>query len=339
MRRNRLIFYTAWILSLVGISFVGGVVSYGLFCALTLLPAVMYAYLIFVLIKFSFYQELSAKYVTCRTPVTYYFTLQNETAFAFARVRVLFYEFGVDHGELDQNAEYELMPHSGHTVSTNIVCRYRGEYQIGVRKVVITDFLHLFSITYKNPNPFKVNVLPAVEFPSGDMEDVRALFAGNSANRVPETRDIPVRPYVEGDPLRSISWKATARTQKLMTAQMTSEEHSSVHILLDTKRYSERPEEYLPAEDSLLTRLITLVIFYAEQHTCVDVCYSSQGLQQLTLKSMRDFDAFYAAISAVMFTPDSDIEAVRSEVLGRSRIDGSDIIILRDPQSVKEVGL
>lgn len=338
MRRNRLIFYAAWILSLVGISFFGGVVSYGVFCALTLVPVVMFIYLLFVLFSFRFYQQLGQKYVTCRTPVTYYFTLQNETAFAFARVRVSFYEFGADYGDLDKDEEYELLPYSGRTITTSIVCKYRGEYEIGVRKVIITDFLNLFRLTYKNREPLKVNISPAVEFPNGDMTVEQPLFSHHTIISAPETRDILVRPYIDGDPLRSINWKATAKSGRLMSASMTSEEHSSVHILLDTLRRSAEPEEYLPLEDELLTRLITLVLYFIDQRVSVEVYYSSSGQNnRIALRSMREFEEFYTAVSAIRFTSDVDIDMIKCDLLRSGMVPESDLIVLRSGEGSEEV--
>ena len=48
MKRNRLIFLILWILSLVGISFFGGPVSYGFFTVFTLIPVICLFYLVLV---------------------------------------------------------------------------------------------------------------------------------------------------------------------------------------------------------------------------------------------------------------------------------------------------
>ena len=337
MRRNRLIYYFTWILSLVGISFYGGVVSYGIFCALTLLPVIMYAYLLFVLRGFTIYQQLGSKNVVSRTPVSYYFTLQNETKLAFARLKVTLFEFGVDYGNLRRDEEYELMPEKGHTVTTNIVCRYRGEYEIGVKQVIITDFFNMFRITYKNPSPLKVNVFPAIEYPSEEMELEQPLFASSMAHNAPEMRDVLVRPYTEGDPLRSINWKATAKNLRLMTAKMISEERSSVHILLDTKRIGEEPAQYLPREDELLTRLITLVIYFANKNIGVEVSYYSHGMQHVMLKSMLKFEEFYSSISSVVFVPDIDIGAIRTDMLKRGVVSETNLFVLTQQEQGTEV--
>ena len=45
MRRNRIIWFCLWILSLVGISFYGGIISYGFFIAVTITPVFSLFYL------------------------------------------------------------------------------------------------------------------------------------------------------------------------------------------------------------------------------------------------------------------------------------------------------
>lgn len=336
MRKRRLLFYLLWILSLVGISFYGGVVSYGLFYALTLLPVILYAYLLAVRIGFTVYQQLGNKYVVSRTPISYYFTLQNETPLAFARLKVLFYEFGVDYGELKREDEYELMPRSGQKVSTNIACRYRGEYAIGIEKIVITDFLGLFSVIYKNREPLRVNVAPAIEYPGKDINPENALFSGNSSQNNPEMRDVTVRPYLPGDSLRSINWKATAKNRKLMSANRIAEEHSSIRILVDTRRYRENPEEYLPAEDAVLTRLITLVLYFVGRNIRTEVSFYSGSLKQVSLSGMQQFEEFYAAVSGINFSTDTDMEAVYAQIMRENQIGEADVLYLRQYEPGEE---
>lgn len=313
MKRNRLIFLLTWILSVVGISFFGGTVSYGFFWTLTLLPFVMLAYLLFVFLGFKIYQQLNSKDVVSRAPVSYYFTLQNESIFAFARIRVSFFEFGVDYGDLDRDREYELMPYSGYKTTTGIICKYRGEYNIGIEKIIITDFFNLFKLTYKNPEPLKINVLPAVEYPEDSMVDINSLFLNSVSQNNPTVRDLLVRPYSNGDSFRSINWKASAKNQKLMVANMISEEQNSVKIVLDTIRRSETMEEYLPYEDELLTRLISIVLYFISRHINVEVSYLSQGENHIAINGMEQFNDFYTQIAAVVFDSENEFAFSRHE--------------------------
>ena len=61
MLRNRLILAALWILSLVGISFLGGPVTYGFFAVMTLIPVILLIYLLLVLARFKIYQYLESK--------------------------------------------------------------------------------------------------------------------------------------------------------------------------------------------------------------------------------------------------------------------------------------
>ena len=63
--------------------------------------------------------------------------------------------------------------------------------------------------------------------------------------------DIIVRDYVEGDSLKQIHWKATAREQKLKVRIMTGKENQKIAIFCDTKRYSEDMREFLPLENKI----------------------------------------------------------------------------------------
>lgn len=47
-----------------------------------------------------------------------------------------------------------------------------------------------------------------------------------------------LREYVQGDPLRAINWKATARSQKLVTQVFSEEQHLDIMLVLDVGRTS-----------------------------------------------------------------------------------------------------
>ena len=143
------------ILSLVAISFYGGAVSYGLFFACTLVPVISFAYLILVFFQFRIYQEIESRSIVCKQPMPYYFVLQNSTVFAFSSISAKLFSGLSFVMDMPDNEEYELLPGDRHTVQTKLVCKYRGEYEVGVKEIVITDFLRLFRFRYKVPGTIK----------------------------------------------------------------------------------------------------------------------------------------------------------------------------------------
>ena len=113
MKKNRLFLLFVWILSLVGISFYGGPVSYGFFLMVTMVPVISVIYLICVFLRFRIYQKLESKTLVCNQMVPFYFTLQNEDYFTYSGVRVSFFSsFCTIHG-LEDNREYELLQIQG----------------------------------------------------------------------------------------------------------------------------------------------------------------------------------------------------------------------------------
>ena len=146
MRRNRIIWATLWVASVVLISFYGGPVSYGIFAVLTLTPVISLAYILLVLARFKIYQYFECPEIVSRHVIPFYFTLQNEDFFAFSGVRVNFYsDFSAIEG-LSDDIEYELLPGTKIKKETGLICRYRGEYEVGIRSVVLQDHLRLFSV-------------------------------------------------------------------------------------------------------------------------------------------------------------------------------------------------
>lgn len=160
MRKNRIIWFCLWVLSLVGISFRGGAVTYGFFIALTLVPPVSLLYLLAVYAMFHIYQELERRFVTVNEPVRYRFALVNECPLQFVSIRVRFFSSFSSITDLDDETEYELRPHTRIEKETRLICRYRGEYEIGIREIEIQDYFRLFRIRYRNKECIHAVVKP-----------------------------------------------------------------------------------------------------------------------------------------------------------------------------------
>lgn len=314
MRRGILL--GMWLLSLVAISFYGGAVSYGFFFGVTLLPVVTAVYLLCVYFRFKIYQRLESRNVVCGQPVPYFFVLQNDDHFAFASVGVrLFSSFSFVE-KLPDGISYELLPGDKYTFETKLVCRYRGEYEVGVKEIVITDFLRLFRVSYRVPETIKALVMPRVVRVDAlqCIADIQALLQ-REAYRVQTEPDVVVRDYVPGDALKQIHWKATARAQELKVRTRTGEEKAGIAILCDTKRYSADNREYLPLENKMLEVLLALTVYFASQNMACAVCYGQRGLVRRHVQDLRDFDAFYRQAAAIDFAKEESVEETGRQAL------------------------
>lgn len=320
MKRNRIILFLLWVLSLVGISFYGGPVSYGFFIMMTLLPLLSLLYLLAVRWRFSIYQKLEGKTFVADHAIPYFFTLQNEEWFAFASVRVFFYSDFSSVLDLADGEEYELLPGTGISRDTSLLCRYRGTYKVGIKSVEITDFLRLFRMRYKNPEPLEVTILPNVVTLS-DLTNVnltriltRDLPFGNN---VP---DVSVRDYAAGDPRNRIHWTATAREQKLLVRRTTGEDQPSVAILLGTCRISDNPADHLPVENRMLEISLALARFFLGKRIPVRAYHCDAAFRAASVTDSAAFDAYYKVCSDLLFHASQSDRRLFAEAVKRPEI-------------------
>lgn len=310
MKKNRLFLLFIWILSLVGISFYGGPVSYGFFLMVTMVPVISLLYLLCVFLRFRIYQRLESKTLVCNQKTPFYFTLQNEDYFTYSGVRVSFFsDFCTIHG-LEDATEYELLPGTGIRRETGLVCKYRGEYEVGIEKVCIRDCFRLFQFTYRNKETLRVEVKPDRVQLSG-IKGVDALLAATKECRQRATEpDVLVRNYVPGDDVRQMHWKATAASGELMVRGRTGEEQQGVSIFLSTCRFGKEQREYLPPENKLLETALALTFYFVNQKLPVRTCYWAGKPVETVTDSLDKYDGYYEQLSAVSFQEDYTEEAL-----------------------------
>ena len=309
MKRNRIIYAILWILSLAGISFFGGAVSYGIFYMLTFLPFVLLIYLLFVYFFFHIYQQIGNKRLVAGHMEPFYFTLKNEYHFGFCSIKVRFFSSFSDISGLDDDMEYELLPGKGIKKNTQLVCKYRGEYEVGIKNVEITDFLRLFRIRYNNRETQRVYVRPDLidlsEIKSLDLS--QTMFKNSMVN--PIEPDILVRKYQAGDDVRQVHWKASARSGELLVRKMTAQEREGVTILMGSRRVSDEMAEYLPLENKMLELTIALTYFFVRKNINVHTLYyMDSALHEEITEGVHGFEGFYEKMSSVSFSKESDEE-------------------------------
>lgn len=316
MKLHRWILLVLWILSLVIVSFYGGAVSYGLFFGVTLLPAISLLYLVFVYRSFKLFQKIESRNIVVGQPQSYYFVLQNDSFFAFTSVSVkLFSSFSYVE-KLPDGIEYELLPGDKFPYETKLVCKYRGEYEVGIKEILITDFFRLFRFRYAVPSTIKALVLPKIVRVKelGSIADIPLLSRQTSVFMQTEP-DSTVRDYMEGDALKQIHWKATARRQAFMVRNKTGEEKQGISILCDTKRFSDDNKDYLPVENKILETLLALGFFFTEKNIPIFVYYGQNGMVCYPVKEMSDFDAFYQNTAAIQFDKEEDTHSILAQAM------------------------
>ena len=328
MRRNRIILYSLFVISLVIISFYGGPISYGLFYLILLIPLSSLAYLLYVFFKFGVYQQVIIKDIVVGTQVPFYFTLKNDGHISFAGVKVRFFSFFSSINNLENDLEYELLPGTGITKETTIVCKYRGEYEIGIKTLEITDFFRLFTFKYKPLEVVRVKANPAIVYVDELRTlDMNLIFPKEDLNGL-DYPDVVVRDYNNSDPMKLINWNATARECSLKVRKMIGEEKNVIGILMDTKRYSDEEKVYLPAENKVLEIVIALSMFLARRNISTRIHYLSPELISSDLNGLGRFNDFYATVSQVRFDKENDTDRLCGHAMRVLDATGTQIVVM-----------
>lgn len=328
MRRNGFIWLALWLLSLVAISYYGGTVSYGFFYTMTLIPIFSLLYLFYNIAFFRIYQYTDGRGFVVNDAVPYSFKLINEFHLPFVGIRVKFFSPFSTISDLSDKTEYELMPGSGITRETTLVCHYRGEYEIGIKEVIVTDYFRLFSIKYKNNESKRVIVAPQlVKLNSLGSFQVTSKDSLSKKDKL----DIVSREYVNGDDVRFINWNQSAKTGTLMTREKTGEDGNGVSIIMDSCRYSKDPYVYLPVENKILELTLAIAMFFCEKNIGISewhLTHKEVGASQYNAQSSNQFAAFYTYMSSVIFDSDNSQEALFGNLMRNDEVMESAVVYM-----------
>ena len=305
---KRIILFIAWITSLVLISLVGGKISYGIFITLTLIPLLSLVYLFIVNLTFRIYQELGTRTVVAGERTDYLFKIRNSSVFAYSGIKVELYSnfFSVD--ELPNNIEYELLPEEEICFKTQLSCKYRGQYEVGVKRVIIHDFFRLFTWKHNSMSTLNAIVQPKYFIPESlkCLDNISSLKASSEKSGA-DYPDAVVRDYLRGDSIRHIHWKSTAKTGSLKVRNFYSVNNEGIRLYLNTKRISNDIMVFLPAEDKILSVMLSIVAFFAYRNTAVNICFDEfNSHTDMEIATPKQFNDLYGRISELAFSSSMD---------------------------------
>lgn len=302
MWKNRIIWFVLWILSIVGISFYGGAISYSFFFMMTAIPFISLLYLLCVYSFFKVYQNVESKTLVVDQQMPYLFMLKNEMFFGFTSVKVRYFSSFSDIVDLDDNVEYELLPKNGIEKQTMLICRCRGQYEVGIKTIEVQDFLRLFRVTYHNESTVKVEVRPKLVYLNTlpEIDETRKMEAETNIEAEP---DVLVREYVAGDDLRRMHWGLSAKNQKYMVRKNIGERQRTLGILLDTNRYEDSMHQYIPVENKMLELYLAVSLYCTNHKIPVNAYYMDQQFHADEIRELPQFELLYDKMSKIDFRP------------------------------------
>ena len=321
MNRRLIIYILLLLTALIGISFFGGPVTYLFLWTLFLLPLFSVLYIAYVMVFLKIYQRTEGRNMVSGSPSDFYITLQNEGPFSISALRIKYYSSFSTIMDLKEDVIYELPPKASVKRNTLLLCRYRGEYEVGIKKITVWDFLGIFSFTYNIKEPLSVIVAPALVHLT-ELDSMDTFSDADHDCYVNRTEpDILVREYTAGDEMRFIHWKSSAVMQKLMIRERIGEEKSGIGIFMDSKRYGKRKEDYLAVENKIIETVLALSEYYIRNRIPVDVSYQTAHTCLQTIRDERGFEALYDEMFRYIFRDDHSLLQMLMELSERNAFD------------------
>lgn len=299
------------ILSGVFVTFYGGSIPYRLFYFFLAIPLLCFFYTLYVYLRFKVFQSVGHKTLVKEEAAEYTVQVGNEDFITYENMKLIFYEDYSVIQDVKNFCEYCLMPGEKKEYKTTVLCKYRGNYPIGVKAVQVTDFLHLFHITYPIYETCKVSVLPKIVdlgacFFLEENIDEKRVSTGISLEQ-PE-RDVETRPFQNGDDKRMVNWKVSAKYQELLIRKWTGVSKREVTLLMETLSYDQ--EDPIAFEDRMLECILAITYYCVKQNTLCHVVYEQEELRQQDIYDYVSFDTFYQSTSTIFFRGKLPMEQV-----------------------------
>ena len=279
--------------------------------------------------SFRIYQNLETRNITVGELVPYNFIIRNEGHTVFTKINVKVYTDFSYVTDVPDDQTFRVFPGDKIKYNTTLACRYRGEYKVGVNRVVLTDFLELFSYTYGMPSPFEAIVKPRIIDLDiqKDIPDLDVFLHSIFKSEINEP-DLIVRDYIAGDSLKKIHWKSTAKSQELKVRNDIGIMKEKVLLITDFERVSNDIHVYLPWENKILEQTIGLLNHFVFEKIPIELVYYNNMLQNTLISDIAQFNFIYEELSTINFLMDKRFTTLYDEVRYHGFINEAKLIFM-----------
>ena len=182
--------------------------------------------------------------------------IKNGSPLLLSRVEPCFYIsdlFGEDESLMRRVTT--LAPFEERDFNFSVRFDHIGTYSAGLRSICIYDLLGLFTFTITNTTRYEVTVSPKI-FEVGHLQVANELTSESQkmlASVINDGMDYAgMRDYSMGDPMKSVHWKMSARSRKLMTKLYETYINPTMAIIFDFHSYPYDSETMMGVFDAVV---------------------------------------------------------------------------------------
>lgn len=339
MRARRITFFGLMILSMLTLLYTGETLYLWIvFFQLAMLLISLFSFL-YTFTSIRFNQRLNPRRATKGDTVSLRLELHNESFLPFAHLTLQYSTPDSVYTGAEYYISASILPGRHETITTSIECPYRGEYEIGFTRIEATDIFGLIKISlpfkmFRSYQPIKLLVYPRIrEIASGFLFNLEAEGPIDSDKALAEELSsiADIRNFREGDPLKRVHWKLSARNQKLLVKDFEASLSADCIIMVDCTDHGFTGEQAAKYEDTVVECAAAF---------CKRMTNDYQPLRLITYSSQRkeiigaapvDFPAFYELLALIKFEGSLNLSsAMKLEKAQFGKL-GSVVIITQSP--------
>lgn len=314
MKRKIIIYAVLLVGTVLLLSFRGGTIPWLLFYFMLTIPFIALLYTLYVYCRFRIGQRV-ARYVTKGERIPYGLILANEDWLLMSGIRLNFYTDTVQVMKKKSDGTmtpYErepdnlfLLPHQEKQVELELYCKYRGTYPVGVKSVSVTDFFGLFTITYPMMEHIRLTARPRILTLSQLQSKLKSIDPKKNRPVAPllqEQLDFELRKYIQGDSLRHIHWKNSARAGELLVRKQAPKEFNELVVIMDCTRFEKEDElKRMQIEDNIIETALALIHDTCIKKVKMRIVWCTDKLHEMQIDNMKSFDKFYNRCAELPF--------------------------------------
>lgn len=193
---------------------------------------------------------------------------------------------------LNENNFISLAPTKNTTISEEVCFNHRGKYSIGEKNVYLKSLFGIFEKRYKINSSKDIEVYP-------NEYDFQFNFLGNknsnsgySGKSLMNDYDIKgVKEYKQGDSIRHINWKNTAKGTKIMVNEYNGEAGDGDYIILDMNSINYELDPKKINEEKMIDFVCSLCKYKMQKSEKMNVIISNDKMENITVDNNDDYES------------------------------------------------
>jgi len=320
LRRTWTIYSVLLVSSMIFNRLLPGYTSSISFYIILFTPVISFAHISLTYISFKLTHNVDKRFISKGDELIYVIKLINPTSILLAPFSLHYVssERLFKDAKNDVNHQIIVSEQKCVVIRKHFICTYRGNYSIGVDRVVICDYFKFFRFNYTEIEQHKILVYPKLrELKSSLLRNIINESNESVVSNTTQNQSVftDVRHYQPGDPLNKIHWKLTAKTGDFISKDYSGQVTNKTKIFLDTYSLNLDSESSIVYEDYMVEGCVSLVHFFLENRIHTQLYYEKFGIHKSDGRSSKDFPKFYEELAKLSFYKEQHFSKLIEDVL------------------------